>query len=222
MEMVSDRLRLVDADGNPIVAEYGSAGEGEMLVADGTASFEATFPLDTGVAPEDLEGYTFQIGRDGNVPAMIPLSGVVPPADYPLTLEGLPAGVDGVVIGNGITAATGGATLRAITADVVLDWAGQRAEEGTRFLVVNGEVHINNGSQAYIAADDLGLSIDGLTQDQVDAEVPPATTDLPEGSTAAAMWVFVIPADGAAGVLHFGSESEPGAKGGEFTLPALP
>jgi hypothetical protein len=34
--------------------------------------------------------------------------------------------------------------------------------------------------------------------------------------------VFVIPADGKAGVLHFGSDSADDAKGGAFTLPELP
>ncbi len=104
----------------------------------------------------------------------------------------------------------------------MLDYGEERADEGTRFLVINGEVLINDGTQAYVHSDDLGLSIDGVVADRVDAETPPATTDLPAGSVAAGKWVFVIPADGKAGVLRFGSETEPGAKGGEFTLPALP
>jgi hypothetical protein len=222
MEMLADRLRLLGPDGNAIVAEYGTGGEGETVTVNGTASFEAAFPLDTGVEPEALEDYTFQIGLDGNVPALIPLSGEMAPSDYPLTLDGMPASVDGVILGNGTSVDTGDATLRAITAQVVLDWAGQRADDGTRFLVVNAEVHINNGSQAYIVEDDLGVSIDGLAQEQVDEEVPLSTADLSEGKTAAVMWVFVIPADGKEGVFHFGSQSEPGAKGGEFTLPTLP
>ena len=52
MEMVADRLRLVDPQGSAIVAEYGTGGDGELLTANGTASFEATFPLEEGIEPE--------------------------------------------------------------------------------------------------------------------------------------------------------------------------
>ena len=133
----------------------------------------------------------------------------MPPVDYPLPLD-IPVTVDGELIG-------GSGTLRAIEAEVLLDYGEERADEDTRILALTGEVHITEsgaGGTAYINEDDLGVSVDGIRVEQLDAETPPPTADLPGGSTASATWVFVIPADGKAGILHFGSDSADDAKGG--------
>jgi hypothetical protein len=217
LPLTAERLSLLDGDDFAIPADPSSGGAGEVLVVGGRSSFEAIFPLDTGISAEDLADYTFRVGVEGDVPALVPLSGEVPPVDYPMPLE-IPVTVDGDLIG-------GSATLRAIKATILLDYGEERADEDTRILSVTGEVHVNEsgaGGTAYINPDDLGISVDGITVEQLDAETPPPTADLPAGATASATWVFVIPAGGKAGVLHFGSDSPDDAKGGEFTLPELP
>ncbi len=62
--MAADRLWLLDADDFAIAAEYGSGGDGETLAANGRSSFEAVFPLEDGIEPDDLEDYSFKIGRE--------------------------------------------------------------------------------------------------------------------------------------------------------------
>jgi hypothetical protein len=172
---------------------------------------------EAGITADDLADYTFRIGVEGNVPALVPLSGEVPPVDYPMPLD-IPATVDSDLIG-------GSGTLRAIEAEILLDYGEERADEDTRILALTGEVHVTDngaGGTAYVNPDDLGISVDGIRVEQIDAETPPATADLPAGATASATWVFVIPAGGKAGVLHFGSDSPDDAKGAAFTLPELP
>jgi hypothetical protein len=98
--------------------------------------------------------------------------------------------------------------------------AGQRAEEGTRFLTVRGDVQSDDGGHRCPGSDDVRISVDGI---QVDAAVP--RVDLPEcfiGGAVSGTWVFVIPATGKAGELHFGMYSEPGTPSGSFTFPRLP
>ena len=157
------------------------------------------------------------MGVEGKVPALVPLAGEMPPVDYPLPLD-IPVTVDGELIG-------GSGTLRAIEAEVLLDHGEERADENTRILALTGEVHITEsgaGGTAYINEDDLGVSVDGIRVEQLDAETPPPTADLPGGSAASATWVFVIPADGKAGILHFGSDSADDAKGGVHPPPSCP
>jgi hypothetical protein len=217
LPMTAERLSLLDGDDFAIPADTTSAGNGEVLVVGGRSSFEALFPLEAGITADDLAAHTFRIGVEGNVPALVPLAGEMPPVDYPMPLD-IPVTVDGELIG-------GSGTLRAIEADILLDYGEERADEDTRILALTGEVHITDngaGGTAYVNPDDLGISVDGIRVEQIDAETPPATADLPAGATASATWVFVIPADGKAGVLHFGSDSPDDAKGGAFTLPELP
>jgi hypothetical protein len=217
LPMTAERLALLDGDDFAIPADPTSAGNGEVLVVGGRSSFEALFPLEAGITADDLADYTFRIGVEGNVPALVPLSGEMPPVHYPMPLD-IPVTVDGDLIG-------GSGTLRAIEAEVLLDYGEERADEDTRILALTGEVHITDngaGGTAYVNPDDLGISVDGIRVEQLDAETPPATADLPAGATASATWVFVIPAGGKAGVLHFGSDSPDDAKGAAFTFPELP
>jgi hypothetical protein len=221
LPMLADRLWLLDGDGFAIAAEMGTGGEGDTLAAGGQSSFEVVFPLETGIEATDLEGYSFQVGVEGVVPATVPLSGELPEPAYPLTLT-MPDSVDGFILSNADHANGGSATLRAIKATVVLDHLDRRAEEGTRILRIDTEIHINEGTESYINQDDLNVSIDGILAERIDSETPAATADLTAGTTTSGTWVFVIPADGKDGVLDFGSYTDAATKGGTFTLPELP
>lgn len=219
LRMSSDRLWLLDGEDFAIPAEPNYDGD-DTLAVGGRSSFETVFPLDDGVEADDLADYTFRVGSEGYVPALVPLSGEQPPPDYPLAVT-VPESIDGHILAYNHGAA-GAARLRPTGASAVLDYADQRAEEGTRLLVVDAEIDVLEGHRAYLNQADLRLSVDGIVADLIHHELPPATTELPPGSTASSSWVFVIPADGSAAVLHFGSESEPDAKGGAFTLPEMP
>jgi hypothetical protein len=210
---------LLDGDDFAISAEPNDEGD-DVLAVGGRSSFEAVFPLDDGVEADDLADYTFRVGTDGYVPALVPLSGEAPSPDYPLAVT-VPESVDGYILAYN-HGARGAARLRPTSASAVLDFADRRAEEGTRLLVIEAEIDILEGDHGYLMQSDLGLSVDGIMADLIHHELPPATTDLPPGSTASSTWVFVIPAEGSAAVLHFGNESDLDAKGGEFTLPDLP
>ena len=88
----------------------------------------------------------------------------------------------------------GHATINGLTGTVALDYAGQRAEEGTRFLTVSGNMQGADGAPVLPGNKDVRVSVDGI-----EADVAYPTADLPEdisnGGTAGT-WVFVIPADG--------------------------
>jgi hypothetical protein len=205
-------LSLLDAEGSRVPAPP-DALEEEIVVAGGRSEFEAVFLLDSEATEDDLADYTFQVGEEGNVPAPLPLSGTVPDPGYPITLT-MPASVEGDMIG-------GHATISGITGTVALDYAGQRAEEGTRFLTVSANMQGADGGQFFPVNRDVRVSVDGI---EADAAYP--TVDLPgdmsNGGTAAGTWVFVIPADGKDGMVHFGSSSAPEVPGGPFAFPTMP
>lgn len=205
-------LSLLDAEGSRVPAPV-DALEEEIVVAGGRSEFEAVFLLDSEATDDDLADYTFQVGEEGYVPAAVPLSGTVPDPGYPITLT-MPAAVEGEMIG-------GHATISSLTGTVALDYAGQRAEEGTRFLTVTGNMQGADGGRFLPGNDDVRVSVDGI---EADAAYP--TADLPDdisnGGTAAGTWVFVIPADGKDGMVHFGSNSAPEVPGGPFAFPTMP
>jgi hypothetical protein len=205
-------LSLLDGDGTRLPAPF-DALEEEVVVVGGDAGFEATFELDEGTAAEDLEGYTVQIGEEGYVPAPIPLSGLVPAPGYPVTLT-MPAEVGGVMNG-------GPAAIRNLSGVVTLDFAGHRAEEGTRFLAVQGDMQGGDGAHFYPSWNDIRVSVDGIQADEA-PDSPTLPNSFSNGGTATGTWVFVIPEDGKDGLVHFGSQSAPDVPGGPFTLPALP
>ena len=219
LRMSSDRLWLLDGDDFAIPAEPDYDGD-DTLAVGGRSSFETVFPLDDGVEADDLADYTFRVGSDGYVPALVPLSGEPPPSDYPLAVT-VPESIDGYT-----EVYYGGrrdvARLRPTSASAVLDFADKRAEEGTRMFVIEAEIDILEAGNAYLNSSDLALSVDGIVAELIHHELPPMTTELPTGSTTTGTWVFVIPADGSAAVLHFGKDSEPDAKGGAFTFPEMP
>jgi hypothetical protein len=211
MDVTAALFSLLDGDGARIAADYGAVEEATVVVG-GRSEFEVAFVLDPQVTEDDLPDFTFQVGEEGRVPAPIPLSGTVPAPAYPVSLT-MPAPVGGEMIG-------GLGTISILAGEVTLDYAGQRAEEGTRFLTVRGDVQSDDGGHRCPGPDDVRISVDGI---QVDAAVP--RVDLPEcfiGGAVSGTWVFVIPATGKAGGLHFGIYSEPGTPSGSFTFPALP
>jgi hypothetical protein len=205
-------LSLLDGDGGRVPAPM-DALEEEIVVVGGDADFEATFELDEGTTAEDLEQYTVQIGEEGYVPAPIPLSGTVPVPGYPVTLT-LPAEIGGVMNG-------GPAAIRNLSGVITLDFAGHRAEEGTRFLAVQGDMQGGDGGHFYPSWNDVRVSVDGIQADEA-LDSPTLPNSFSNGGTASATWVFVIPADGKDGMVHFGSQSAPDVPGGPFTFPALP
>ena len=206
-------LSLLDGDGARIPADYESI-EMATVVFGGEGDFEATIPLDEDATEDDLADYAFQVGQDGFEPAPIPLSGTVPEPAYPLNLT-MPASAAGEVIG-------GPATISNIHGTVTLDYAGVRAEEGTRFIVVSGDVLFGTGQGHFMSSDDVRLSIDGIELERA-SPVPELNGDyLPEGSTATGTWVLITPADGKDGALHFGKNSPPGTPSAPFTVPELP
>jgi hypothetical protein len=206
------RLSLLDVDGNRLAAPFETM-EQDVVVVGGESDFEVAFVLDEDATDDDLPDYTFQVGDEGYEPAPIPLSGDVPVSGYPVTVT-MPAAVDGEMNG-------GPATIRNMTGTVSLDYAGQRTEEGTRFFTVHGEMQGHDGGSFHPAQSDVAVSVDGI---QADTAYP--SIDMPDsfanGTTAAATWVFVIPANGKEGMVHFGWMSEPSVPGGPFTFPTLP
>jgi hypothetical protein len=115
----------------------------------------------------------------------------------------------------------GPAVIRNMHGTVTLDFAGHRAEEGTRFLTVQGDMQGGDGGHFYPSYKDIRVSVDGIqAEEALDSPTMPASFS--NGGTATATRVFVIPADGKDGMVHFGSQSAPDVPGGPFTFPALP
>lgn len=218
----TDLVSLLDADGARVPASYDGL-DSTTVVAGGQADLEATFPLSEDVTADDLGDYGFQVGDEQSEPAVVPFSGEAPETPYPLKLT-TPASVDGLVLAGGIhkPGNAGAATLRSINATVSLDHDGVQAKKGTRFVTVDGAVDVKEGTHAYLGPDDLQLAIDGIAMTQVDHDTPPATADLPAGSTAKVTWTFTMPAGGKSGTLKFGDKTDPAAKGGAFSLPQMP
>src|SRR5262245_373212 len=158
-----ERLSLLDGDGGVIAGDYDTI-EDDTVVFGGTGDFEATFPLDEAAEEDDLADYTLQVGEDGKEPAPIPLSGSVPESGYPITLTGMPAAVPGEVIG-------GPATATNFRGTVSLDYAGQRADEGTRFITLTTDIVGGTGRQHLLGEWDLRLSVEGIETESPDAEV---------------------------------------------------
>jgi hypothetical protein len=205
-------LSLLDGDGARIPAdEY--AFERETVVFGGQGEFEVAFPLDEDATEEDLADYTFQVGADGYEPAPIPLSGTMAEPAYPITLT-MPGPLGGNMLG-------GDGTLGNMHGTVTLDYAGQRAEAGTRFLLVSGDI-TSAGPHSLISRYDVRVSVDGIELERAQP-IPDAESDgLPEGATGAGLWVFVLPLDGKDGQVHFGQYSPPENPSGPFTVPDLP
>jgi hypothetical protein len=206
-------LSLLDAEGRRVPAPP-DALEEEIVVAGGRSDFEAVFLLDPEATEDDLADHTFQVGEEGYVPAAVPLSGAVPDPGYPITVPMPTTAVEGDMIG-------GHATISSLTGTVTLDYAGQRAEEGTRFLTVSGNMQGADGGRFLPVHDDLRVSVDGIEADAAypDVDLP---DDISNGGTAAGTWVFVIPADGKDGMVDFGSNSAPEVPGGPFAFPSMP
>ena len=133
LPMTAERLSLLDGDDFAIPADTTSAGNGECWSSGLVELEEAIFLLDAGISADDLADYTFRVGVEGNVPLSVPLAGDAT-GRLPLPLD-IPVTVDGELIG-------GSGTLRAIEAEVLLDYGEERADEDTRFLALTGEVHI--------------------------------------------------------------------------------
>jgi hypothetical protein len=205
-------LSLLDGDGGVIAGDYDTL-EADTVVFGGQGAFEATFPLDEDATEDDLADYMFQVGADGKEPAPIPFSGTVPESGYPITLTGMPAAVPGEVIG-------GPATATNIRGTVSLDYAGQRADEGTRFITLTIDIVGGSGRQHLIGEWDLRLSVEGIETESPDAQV--TSENIPEGATGTGTWVFVIPDTGKNAAVHFGGDSPPDNPPGPFTLPELP
>jgi hypothetical protein len=208
----SSYLSLLDGDGGRIPADYEST-ETATVVFGGESDLEATIPLDEEVTEDDLEDFTLVVGQDGKEPAPIPFSGTVPESGYPITLTGMPAAVPGEVIG-------GPATATNIRGSVSLDYAGQRADEGTRFLTLTTDIVAGPGHSHFLGEWDLRLSVEGIEMESPDGEV--TGENVPEGATGTGIWVFVIPDTGKNAAVHFGGDSPPDNPPGPFTLPELP
>ena len=209
----SSYLSLIDGEGARIPSDY-EAVETATVVFGGQGDFEATLPLDEDVTEDDVADYTFQVGQDGYEPAAIPLAGTMADPAYPLNLT-MPPSVAGDVIG-------GPGTISNIHGTVTLDYAGERAQEGTRFIIVSGDVLFGPGYGHYLNFNDVRLSIDGIELERA-RPFPEINDDyLPEGATATGTWVFVAPTEGKDGALHFGGQSAPGTPAGPFTVPDLP
>jgi hypothetical protein len=205
-------VSLLDGDGARVPADYESL-EASTVVFGGEADFEATIVLDAEATEDDLADYTVQVGEPGYVPADIPLSGAVPEPAYPLNLT-MPASVSGEVIG-------GPGTIGNIHGTVTLDYAGQRAREDTRFIVVSGDVLLGEDG-GYVNSSDVRLSLDGIQLERAQPQPHYVGDRFTAGATASAAWVFVAPADGKQGALHFGGQSPPENPPGSFTVPDLP
>jgi hypothetical protein len=205
-------MSLLDGDGGVIAGDYDTL-EQDIVVFGGQGDFEATFPLDEEATEDDLADYTFQVGGEGKEPAPIPFSGTVPESSYPITLTGMPAAVPGEVIG-------GPATATNFRGTVSLDYAGQRADEGTRFITLTTDIVGGSGRQHLLGEWDLRLSVEGIETESPDAEV--TSENIPEGATGTGTWVFVIPDTGKNAAVHFGGDSPPDNPPGPFTLPELP
>jgi hypothetical protein len=218
----ADLVSLLDADGARVPASYDGL-DSTTVVAGGQADLEATFPLSEDVTADDLGDYGFQVGDEQSEPAVVPFSGEAPESPYPLKLT-MPASVDGLILAGGTSrpGTKGAATMRSITGVAGLDYHGVRAKKDTRFVTITAAVDIHEGRDAYLSQNDLGLAVDGIAMTLVDSETPPATANLTAGSTAKGTWTFSVPDSGKAGTLKFGSRSEPGAKGGLFSLPQMP
>ena len=209
----NELLSLLDGDGARIAAGYDSV-EADTVVFGGQGEFEVTFVLDEEATEDDLADYAFQVGEVGKVPAPIPLSGMVPEPAYPLTLT-MPASVAGEMIG-------GPASISNIHGTVTLDYNGQRADEGTRFITVSGDILMGPGSFHGLVRSDVRLSVEGIELETAYPAPPLANSGLPEGATATGTWVFIVPDTGKNGAVHFGSQSSPDNPPGPFTLPELP
>ena len=207
-----ERLSLLDGDGGVIPGDYDTIAD-DTVVFGGQGEFEATFPLDEEATEDDLADYTFQVGEDGKEPAPIPLSGTVPESGYPITLTGMPAAVPGEVIG-------GPATATNIRGTVSLDYAGQRADEGMRFMTLTTDIVAGPGHSHFLGSWDLRLSVEGIEMESPEGDV--TGENLPEGATGTGTWVFVIPDSGKNAAVHFGGDSPPDNPPGPFTLPTLP
>jgi hypothetical protein len=203
-------------------AESSGDLESTTVAAGGKADLKATFDVDEGTTEDDVQGDTFAVGDTESEPALIPFSGTMPGAEYPMTVK-MPAAVDGLLLDGGVPGTNRGkATLHDIQATVALDHAGKRAAKGTRFITLQAKVDVHEGDHAYFSSDDLRLSVGGVVQPVVDTALPQATANVPAGSSAAVTWTFTIPAESTTGALAFGSYSPPGTRTGPFTLPTLP
>jgi hypothetical protein len=207
-------LSLLDGDGGVIAGDYDTLEE-DIVVFGGQGAFEATFPLDEGATEEDLADYTFQVGEDGKVPAPIPFSGTLAEAAYPITLTGMPTSVPGEVIG-------GPSTATNIRGTISLDYAGQRADEGTRFVTLSIDIVGGTGSQHLIGQGDVRLSVEGIEMERANPPGEWPHTNIPEGAMGSGTWVFVTPDTGKNAAVHFGGHSSPDNPPGPFTLPDLP
>jgi hypothetical protein len=213
-------LSLLDKAGFRTAADPATASS--TVAAGGKADLKVTFDVESSVTQDDVHDDTFAIGDTDSEPALIPFTGTMPAAGYPLTVK-MPPAVDGMVLDtmtNG--GVVGRATLHDIAATISLDHNGARAAKGTRFLMLAGKVDVHEGIHGYVNQNDLRLSVGGVVQPVVDSVLPDPSVSLPAGSTADVTWTFTIPTDGTAGSLAFGSHSPPGTKPGAFTLPHLP
>ena len=135
--------------------------------------------------------------------------------DLPLDI---PVTVDGDLIG-------GSGTLRAIEAEILLDYGEERADEDTRILALTGEVHITDNGPAgprtstrttwASRSTASGSSRSTPRRRPPPPTCPPAPPPRPPGSSSSR------PAARPAS-LHFGSGSPDDAKGAAFTFPELP
>jgi len=212
MDVDYQLVSLLDGDGARVPADYESL-EASTVVFGGEAEFEATILLDADATEDDLADYTFEVGEQGFVPAEIPLSGAVPEPAYPINLT-MPASVSGTVIG-------GPGTIGNIHGTVTLDYAGERAREDTRFIIVSGDVLLGENG-GHVNHNDVRLSLDGIQLERAQPAPHYVGDRFAAGATASATWVFVAPVEGKQGALHFGGQSPPENPSGPFTVPDLP
>jgi hypothetical protein len=222
LEVASELVSLLDGEGHRVETAMDGL-EPATVAANGESDFEATFGLEDETTAEDLADYSFQVGDEQVEPGIVPLSGEAPDLPYPITVK-LPAKVEGYLLTVGVPGSglRGRATLRPLDATVRLDYEGEQARKGTRFLVLRGAVDIHEGRQSNLGRDDLRTSVDGIVMNVADSVMPPAGTTLAAGATGEATWVYTVPSDGRAGALVFGSKSDPSTKGTAFSLPAMP